>query len=314
MMLICGEALYDVFTRASTPEGVLALEARPGGSPLNVAIGLARLGAAVGYFGALSRDALGERLLERLTAEGVETSLTVRTDHPTTLSLVGAKADGTPAYAFYGTASADRQLTAADSPHLHDDIDLLHFGSYALVAEPAADTLYALAASEAGRRLISLDPNVRPTVEPDMRLWRQRISALARHADVIKASVEDVAQLWPGTSADVIAQDWLAQGAALVVVTLGDQGARAYTAGHVVTSPVAPARILDTVGAGDACQAALLNGLVSLGLTTKSHMAAIAPAQLSALLDYAMRAAALACARRGADLPHSAALGPPPRP
>lgn len=314
MFLVCGEALYDVFTGQASPDGGLSLDAKPGGSPFNVAIGLARLGSSVGFFGGLSRDILGERLLERLQAEGVDTAFIVRSDRATTLSLVGANPDGTPAYTFYGTSAADRDLTRGDLPNVPATIKGLHFGSYALVAEPAADALFALAEREAGARLISLDPNVRPAIEPDMRVWRRRIAAIAERSDVIKASVEDMAQVWPGDQPDAIARRWLAQGAALVIVTLGAQGAIAYTAEHVVPIAAAETRIVDTVGAGDAFQAALLNGLRSLDVTSRAHVAAMERGQIEALLGYANCAAAFACARRGANLPRAAELGSPPRP
>lgn len=314
MFLVCGEALYDVFTGKTAPGGGLAFDARPGGSPFNVAIGLARLGTPVGFFGGLSRDMLGARLIEQLKAEGVDTAFVVRSDRPTTLSLVGRTADGTPAYTFYGSDTADRCLTPNDLPYLPAAIQGLHFGSYSLVAEPAADALRDLAEREAGIRLVSLDPNVRPTVEPDMRVWRRRIAAITTTAHVIKVSVEDIAHLWPGAQPEEIARNWVAEGVALVIVTLGARGSIAYTAGQVVPAAAAPARVIDTVGAGDAFQAALLNGLLSLGLTSKGQIASMRGGQLSALLDYANRAAALTCGRRGANLPHANELGSPPCP
>jgi fructokinase len=312
MYLVCGEALFDVFVGDVRADGSLALDARAGGSPFNVAIGLARLGASTGFLTGLSRDPLGEQLFFRLEAEGVDTRYVIRSDRPTTLSLVGRTAAGTPAYTFYGSGAADRSLTPADLPSLPREVIGLHLGSYSIVATPTADALAELAEREAGRRLISLDPNVRPTVEPDMQVWRQRIGKLAESAALIKASSEDLALLWPGRNADDIARQWLETGAVLVVVTLGENGARAYTSRHAAAIGAAGTAVVDTVGAGDSFQAALLHGLTSLKLTSKARLAAIGPAELTALLTYANRAAAITCARRGADLPRAKELGASP--
>ena len=112
MIVVCGEALMDVFATGDTPGGV-ALDARIGGSPFNVAIGLARLGQPVAFFGALSTDVFGDRLLRAFAAEGVDTSLVARVEAPTTLGLVGADARGAPSYVFHGERGADRELARA---------------------------------------------------------------------------------------------------------------------------------------------------------------------------------------------------------
>lgn len=312
MYVVCGEALFDVFAGEERADGSLALDARAGGSPFNVAIGLARLGSPVGFLAGLSRDPLGERLATRLAAEGVDTRYLVRSDRLTTLSLVGKTAEGTPAYTFYGIGAADRSLTAADLPYLPHDVTGLHLGSYSIVAQPTADALAALAEREAGRRLISLDPNVRPTVEPDMRTWRRRIEVLARTATLIKVSSEDLELLWPGKSTDEVAARWLADGVSLVVVTQGENGAAAHTRHHSVASSAIQTKVVDTVGAGDSFQAALLHALASMNLVSKAELAGIGRAEMTSLLAYSNRAAAIACSRRGADLPRAAELGSPP--
>jgi fructokinase len=314
MYLVCGEALYDVFVGDEAPGGGLSLDAHAGGSPFNVAIGLARLGSQVGFLGGLSRDQLGKRLHARLGAEGVDRRFLVRMNRPTTLSLVSKTAEGTPAYTFYGAGAADRSLSVEDLPVLPQPITGLHFGSYSIVAAPTADALVCLAEREAGKRLITLDPNVRPAVEPDMKVWRRRIDRLAKLAALIKVSKEDLALLWPGKSADAIARRWLDGGAGLVVVTKGEYGAMAYTDRHFVGNLASKAKVVDTVGAGDSFQAALLHALASLSLTSKAKLAGMAHPELIAVLAYASRAAAITCSRRGADLPRATDLGPPPAP
>lgn len=310
MFLVCGEALYDVFTGETSADGALAMTARAGGSPFNVAIGLARLGTPVSFLGGVSRDRLGELLFQRLRSEGVDTRFVVLSDRPTTLSLVGAKPDGTPAYTFYGVQSADRSLTIDDVPALSASVTGLHVGSYSLVATPIADAIAGLVAREAGHRLISLDPNVRPAIEPDMRVWRRRVMAIAEQADVIKASHEDLNLLWRGKSAEWLAGRWLSGATALVVVTHGKDGAIAYSRKHVVRVPAEPTEVVDTVGAGDAFQAALLHGLASLGLASAAKLADVTDAGMLRLLAYAGRAAAVTCSRRGADLPNASEVTP----
>lgn len=305
MYVICGEALYDVYTRPAEGDA-LPLLARPGGSPFNVAIGLARLGTRAGLLAGLSRDPMGEHLRAILQREGVAPDYLVARDERTTLALVALDPEGVARYAFYGDGCADRSLVEADLPPLQPWVTGLHFGSYTLVAEPTASTLLALARRERGARLISLDPNVRPTVEPDMDRWRERVDAMAGLADVIKVSDEDLSLLHPDRTHEAIAAHWLAQGAGLVVVTLGSEGAVGFGPGGV--SAQVPARLVrnaDTVGAGDSFQAALLNRLPDRD--TLRTIAASA-AEIEALLRYAGTAAAITCSRPGADPPTRAEL------
>ena len=143
MFVVCGEALMDVFAEGRTDTG-MALDARVGGSPFNAAVGLARLRQPVGFFGPVSRDFLGERLMQGLQAEDVDTAHTPRTDAPTTLSLIGTDAQGVPAYSFYGHGAADRQLLPSDLALLPTTLRGLHVGSYTTVVEPIASTLRLL--------------------------------------------------------------------------------------------------------------------------------------------------------------------------
>jgi fructokinase len=187
MFLVCGEALFDFFLENEAGPAAATYAARAGGSPFNVAIGLARLGQRSGLLTGLSSDLLGERLAQVLADEGVSTRYAIPTDRPTTLSLVGLDTHGVPAYQFYDNGSADTGVTEADLPALDQEISGLHFGSYSLAATPVADAMAALASGNR-QRFISVDPNVRPTVEPDMDVWRTRMAALFPLADVVKIS------------------------------------------------------------------------------------------------------------------------------
>ncbi|MEM9012768.1 MAG: carbohydrate kinase [Pseudomonadota bacterium] len=300
MFLVCGEALWDLF--AAEGPGGLSFDARIGGSPFNVAMGLARLGERVGLLTGLSTDPLGRRLYAALAREGVAADYLLERAEPTTLSLVDLSADGVPAYAFYGEGAADRALTEADLPTLGPEVWGLHVGSYSLVVEPVGESLLHLAASQGAGRLVTLDPNVRPTVEPDLGLWRHRVAAFVQHADLVKVSAEDLALLAPGCAPEEVAADWLSAGPTLVVVTDGEAGATAYGGAGTVAAPAERVKVVDTVGAGDAFMAALIAGLARAKLTDRAALSSGAAA-LPALLAAASTAAALTCTRRGADLP-----------
>lgn len=307
MIVVSGEALMDVFAVGDTPTGVM-LDARIGGSPLNVAIGLARLQQGVAFFGALSSGFLGDRLLKALHGEGVETCATVRVDAPTTLGLVGLDARGVPSYAFYGEGAADRRLPVTALSHVPPG-DAFQFGSYAMVVEPVATTQRALVQREHGRAVIAYDPNIRLNVEPDLQRWRDTLQWMLPRTDLLKVSDEDLALLYPGADAGERAAEWLGAGVSLVVVTRGGQGAWAWTAAHhVATAPVA-VQVVDTVGAGDTFQAALLTALAERGLLSRAALRALQETALREVLQFATRAAAITCSRRGADLPRRAELG-----
>lgn len=304
MFLVCGEALYDVFMTKSPERGPVGMSAVIGGSPLNVAVGLARLGAQAGFFAGLSSDPLGVRLAAHLAAEGVDPRFLKIKPNPTTLSLVGVDARGGPKYTFYGHDAADISLTLQDMPVLGPEVSGIHIGSYTLVRTPIADTLAALVGRE-HHRLISLDPNIRPTVEPDMALWRQRIAALLPSVSLVKVSDEDLHLLFPGDSPDEVAERWLDMGPALVVVTRGGAGAVALRRGERIEVAAEKVTVADTVGAGDTFQATLIAGLLALGCRSRRDVAEVSPADLFRLLKRCSLAAAITCQRQGADLPHA---------
>jgi fructokinase len=302
VLMVCGEALMDVFALGETTTGT-ALDARIGGSPFNVAVALARLAQPAGYFGAVSSGFLGERLMRALGAEGVDTRAVARTPAPTTLSLVGLDAQGVPSYAFYGTGAADRQLGADDLKRVPTDLRGLHVGSYATVVEPIASTLRALVERERGRALVAYDPNIRLNVEPDLTRWHAQLDWMLPRCHLLKISDEDLALLYPGQTPDGFAARALALGTQAVIVTRGAQGAQAWTANVAVSVPGVPVQVVDTVGAGDTFQAAVLTWLAEHDALHSAALAALTGDQWSAALTFAARAAAITCSRRGADMP-----------
>jgi fructokinase len=314
VIVVSGEALMDVFDAGRTATGAL-LDARIGGSPLNVAIGLARLGQPVAFFGALSKGFLGERLLHALREEGVETGSCVRLAAPTTLGLVGLDARGVADYAFYGDGAADRLLGADALAAVPAGALAYQFGSYAMVVGETARTQRALVERESGRggstSVIAYDPNVRLNVEPDLAVWRSALAWMLPHTHLLKLSDEDFERLFPGQAFEALAARWLAahDDLGLVVLTRGAQGALAFgrSAGRVEAAPIA-AKVVDTVGAGDTFQAATLAALAERQRLQRGALAALSAADLQAVLDFATRAAAITCSRRGADLPRRSEL------
>jgi fructokinase len=308
MFVVCGEALFDVFAAGDTPTG-LALDARIGGSPFNVAVGLSRLGQQASFLGGVSRGFLGERLMRALVEEGVGTGCVQSLDAPTTLSLVGVDANGVPSYSFYGHGAADRLWSASHLP-LPEGTRALQLGSYAMVVEPVASAQRALVEREHGRCLIAYDPNVRLNVEPDKARWRETLGWMAERAHLIKVSDEDLHLLYPGEAPADLAQAWRAAGAVAVVVTRGGEGAWAWTpAGELHIAPQ-KVTVIDTVGAGDTFQAAMLTGLAECDALSPAGLASLGAAGWQAVLGFAAQAAASTCSRRGADLPRRAELPP----
>jgi fructokinase len=311
MIVVCGEALMDVFPAGDSAQG-LQLDARVGGSPFNVALGLARLGQPVAFAGGLSTDALGERLLRALQAEGVQTDRVVRLAAPTPLCLVSVDAQGQPAYAFHGQAAADRLGLPLALQRPLAGCRALQLGSYTLVVEPAAQALRTLVERERKREhdrcLIACDPNVRLTVEPDVARWRAALDWMLGQADLLKISDEDLALLYPGADAQALAAQWLQQRVSLVVLTRGAAGAQAWTRHARASVPAQRCTLVDAVGAGDSFQAALLAWLSEHDALDAVALQRLDDAALHAMLRFAARAAALTCERRGADLPRRAEL------
>lgn len=299
MIVVAGEALVDL-----TPcdlGGQTGYVPHPGGSPYNVAVGLGRLGVPVAFLGRISSDRFGRLLRSHLAGSGVSLELVVGADEPTTLAFVHV-GEGEPDYSFYAERTADRMLLPAHLPALPASA-VLHLGSISLVLEPAASTLEGLLVQESRRRLISLDPNVRPGLIDDPDAYRRSLGRWVRHVDVVKVSEADLAWLYPGMAAADAAAAWLDAGAVLVLVTAGTRGALALTAGASASASSPHVPVVDTVGAGDAFTAGALGHLHDEGWLTREAIASLSETQLHGLLAVANGVAADTCTRPGADPP-----------
>jgi fructokinase len=301
---VVGEALIDLVPRDQ--DGLY--QAVPGGSPANVAVGLARLQVPARMVARLADDPFGRRIRRHLAGNGVDLGGVVTAAEPTSLAIVDVDPDGAVSYDFRVDGTADWQWRDAELDRvLGGRLLALHTGSLALTMAPGADALLRLLRRARGAVTISYDPNCRPLLMGSPERALERAERLVALADVVKASVEDVAWLLPGRAAEEVAEAWLAQGPALVAITRGAEGVVAVAAGTgLLRRPGRRVAVVDTVGAGDAFTSALLAGLYRrdlLGTERRAALRAIGEATLLEVLDEAVLAAAITCTRRGADPP-----------
>ncbi len=304
MIVSCGEALID-FVPMEGVDGHTGYRPCEGGSPLNIAVGLGRLGTPVGFLGKISTDFFGDLLVRHLDGNKVDTGLVVRGPENSTLGFVSLPEDGgEPQYAFVATGAADRTISEVDFPaSLPDTVGALQFGSISLVQEPGASAYEALMRREAGRRVLVLDPNVRPGLIADRDAYVARMEGWIGMMDLVRASIVDIEWLYPGEAIDAVAARWRDLGAAVVIVTLGAEGARAWSAGGGAAAMGPPVVVADTVGAGDSFFSGTLSWLHQNGHLTREGLAAVDGAALERALDFGCRCAAITCSRPGADPP-----------
>jgi fructokinase len=300
---IVGEALVDLVDSGDHR----TFEAMPGGSPLNVAIGLARLGHPARMLARFGDDGFGRMLRDHARGNGVDLTASVDAREPSTLAVATLDDAGRASYAFYLAGTADWQWTDDELARLPTDTTFLHTGSLAAWLPPGRDRIAALRrrVHADGATVISYDPNIRPAGLPDRYAARALIEGNVRWSHVVKASAEDAAWLYPDLTERQAADRWLALGVPLVVVTDGGAGATAYTPATSVHCPAPTIRVVDTIGAGDAFTAGLLSGLAGLGVAAPYDLLALTAdtARLTDLLRTATACAALTCERAGADPP-----------
>ncbi|WP_377806484.1 carbohydrate kinase [Azospirillum sp. A29] len=307
MILVAGEAVIDLVERHHS-DGGHVFEPVIGGSPLNVSVGLARLGQPVAFLGALSGDRLGMRITAALGREGVNLRFTRRSDRPSSLVLAALDDRGVPDYTFFLAGAADFAMTEGDLPMAEACFSAIHFGSVAAFLDPTGKTLADFVAARRMQSVISFDPNMRPTVTPDRDATVARFNRLLPFVDILKASAEDVDWLYSDADLTRTVSAWSQLGPRIAVVTAGPDGAFAAIAGEVIHVPSPAVSVVDTIGAGDTFQAALLDGLASQGFLSRTAIGTLDLADLRPIIERAATAAAITCSRRGADLPRAAEL------
>lgn len=309
IIAVAGEALVDL---VPAPVGGY-LEIAPGGSPANVAVGLARLGVPARMLARLADDPLGRRVRAHLADNGVALDHAAPAREQTSMALVTVDDAGVPSYDFRIDGTADWQWTDAElDGALDGPVVAVHSGSLALTTPPGAARLRALLARARATATVSYDPNCRPLLMGDPADVLAGAREVLAVADVVKVSSEDLEWLETGRSSEDVLSDWVRRGPAVVAVTLGGDGVVAATSsGLRARRPGVPVDVVDTVGAGDTFSAALLAGLHRrdlLGADRRAALHTLDAPTLDALLDEAAAAAAITCSRRGADPPTAAEL------
>jgi fructokinase len=293
--LVVGESVADIVRAPGQPD-----VPHPGGSPANVALGLARLGAATALLTQLGADAPGALIREHLCGAGVELLSDGQPDVRTPTAVVSLDAAGRASYVF-DIAWTLRPSEPGFVPR-H-----LHLGSIAAVAEPGADTVLALAASLRGRATVSYDPNVRPALMGERGAALRRVEECVALSDVAKASDEDLAWLYPDLPEQAVVDRWLGLGPALVLVTRGGAGAGGWTAARSAAEPARPVAVVDTVGAGDSFMSAALSALARIA-PGRAAQAALDQEGLAEVLRQAVAAASVTVSRAGANPPSAREL------
>ncbi|ROQ63678.1 fructokinase [Streptomyces sp. 840.1] len=297
-LLVIGECVADIVRLPGAAEQV-----HPGGSPANVAYGLARLGHGVTLLTQLGPDAYGRQIRAHLAGAGVE----VRTDGataPTPCAAVSLDGAGRAAYTFEITWALG--AVALERPPRH-----VHTGSVAAVMEPGATGVVAAVDSLRAAATVSYDPNVRPELMGDHEAAVRRVESCVALSDVVKASDEDLEWLYPGQAPERVAERWLATGPALVLVTRGGDGALAVLPDGRVPVGAPPVDIVDTVGAGDAFMSGTLHALDAhglLGADGRERLRSVDRATVTDVLRHAAASAAVTVARAGANPPDAAEL------
>ena len=301
MIVVCGEALIDMVTTGDSTR-----RPTPGGGPFNTARALARLEAPAAFLGHFSTDEFGRMLADQLAADGASLALATFGPEPTTIAVANIGGDGLAEYEFLIQGTSAPNLTLDMIPaELPVEVKAVHLGTLGLVLEPMGSSLAALVRREHGRRLVMLDPNIRPVLTTDPQ-YRPRLDSLISQSTIVKASDADLDWLFQGLDRMAAARALLARGPKMVVVTLGAEGAVGMTASAEVRVPAPAVRVVDTIGAGDAFGAALLAWLHDHGRLSRDLR--LDREELRAALEFACLVASITCTRPGADPPRRAEL------
>ncbi len=279
----------------------------PGGAPMNVAVGLARLGQPTAFVSKVSTDYFGRFLRHYLEAEHINTRFLISDPALSTLAFVAIE-NNEPAFTFYGEGAADTLLTVDDlPPELFEQTRVLQIGGISLLRGSTPDTILAAVERMHDQALIAFDPNIRPALIEDSTSYRVLLDKLFGMADLVKISAVDLDWLMPGNPLDKAAQEVVARGAALVVVTRGAHGAMALRAtdGSTEVFEVSgfSVTVADTVGAGDAFNSGLLAALAERDALTRAALMALSADAIREVLRFASATAALNVQKAGANPP-----------
>ncbi|MGI8700862.1 MAG: carbohydrate kinase family protein [Nocardioidaceae bacterium] len=302
MFTVVGEALLDMVQQAPGD----SYRALPGGGPLNIAVGLRRLGHPTALMSRFAAGALGERVRDHALAMDLELSASVTTRQQATLAFASVDDSGHAAYDFYTRDTADWGWTPEELSGLPASSRAVHTGSLVTAIPPGADRVAEWWSMLAGRGqvLLSFDPNVRPALAGPRAEAVRRVERLVASSHVVKASDEDLGWLYPDQDIAASLRQWAALGPGLAVLTRGADGCLGVTPGGVTVELAAHrVQVVDTIGAGDAFQAGLLSALADLGRLSPDAVAHLSEGEVREALSRASLVSALTCQRAGADPP-----------
>ena len=292
-----GEVLIDLTQTGCSEQGVPLFAAYPGGAPANVAVAAAKLGASTGFVGKTGQDEFGSYLRRVLAEHGVDVTGLHTDRSPTSLAVVSVSPGGERSFRFMRGADTNLSPDEIDEGWV-DRSKVLHFGSVSLTAGMSRSaTIFAARRAHKTGKLVSYDPNYRPS------LWRGREEAMQwlqiplPLAGLVKMSQEELPLLTGSEDLERGSQILEDMGIRLVVVTLGDRGAFYRWRGRTGLVPGVDVEAVDTNGAGDTFLGALLYRLTRRG---DSPLEGLTVSELEEALDFSNRAAALTCTRPGA--------------
>lgn len=308
MLLSCGDALVD-FLPVGSIDGRDAAVPAPGGSCLNIAVGMARLGAPAGFVGGISTDLFGRMIADHALASQVDLRYATRSDHQTTLAFVRTAA-GEPQYAFYDEATASQNWRYRPGSIPFAEIEAIHIGSTTLTNEKGTAQALALLRDARGSVAISFDPNCRPNLVKDKARYVDQMDTFLAAADIVRMSDIDFEFLYSGRDYAGRAKSLIEAGASIVVVTRGIKGAQAWHKKAGTVEVAAPSvDVVDTIGAGDSFHAALLFALHTIGRIKTGSLAQLSSDELRRVVAFAATCAAFTCGRAGADPPRRSDVG-----
>ena len=296
--LVLGEALTDCVITGET------LRETPGGSPMNVALGLARLEHDVTMATRFGADPRGIAISRHLKESGVVLIPQGNTAAKTSSAQATIVEDGSADYVF----DLNWDLTTDMVPA--GEVTHVHTGSIGATLQPGALAVEAVIRREknAGAS-VSYDPNARPIIMGEPENVLPLVERLVGLSDVVKASDEDISWLYPNTPREQVVSKWQAEGVSLVVVTLGPDGVEAWSAGEHVSLPIRATTVSDTIGAGDSFMSGLLSALSHRSLLGKRAAVAlqtISRKDLEEVLRFALSCAGITVSRTGANPPRLA--------
>ena len=297
---VCGEALIDLIP---VRPGSDQRQAIPGGGPANTAHALARLDIPTEFIGGLSDDQYGQRMRAEFIAGRVGLTFTPEHQLPTCLAIVSIDVDGGATYEFKIDGTATFAFTAENLPDPKViQPDAIYIGTLATIIEPGASILKDWIIQAQDYAPIIYDPNIRSSVISDRSRYQEVVKEWVALSNVVKASEDDLAWLYPETDPLEIARSWVTQGVQVVVITKGENGIVGVTENQEVSIPGVKVEVIDSVGAGDTVGAVLVEALVEFGLEKLTREL------LSHTLHRAALAAAITCSRAGANPPTKAEL------